>query len=129
MTTAIKPIRVEVDCVFRCPDCGCEKWYTVHELQYRTLLECVCGHKTPIIQVKSIDISFGCTVKSIPSLVQYTGLANKEEPNTKAFNSNMFISTMVTLGYNKTSACQKIKECENLYNGNDEDFLTLLLRT
>jgi hypothetical protein len=120
MTNKLKPKRIEVDCVYVCPECGCETWYTVLELKYRKTLECICGVNTLLVPVRNIN-------------VQYIGdddekLNKSGEHEGPVIPVNDFVSALSRLGCQKTDAKKLIKQLQPKYNGNDGDFMKLLLQ-
>lgn len=116
----IKPQRIEVDCVYVCPVCDCETWYTVHELKHRKVLECICGVNTPLVPVRNVH-------------VRYIGDADEQlsksgEREGPAIPVNDFVSALANLGCPKVNAKKLVTQLRPQYTGDDGAFMKILLQ-
>ena len=116
--TNLKPIRVEIDCVYTCPSCEAETWYTIRELKHKKHLDCLCGKRTRIQVIDSIEVMYAG--KATDSLDK-TGRASTR------FDHNDFIVTLARMGHQKSHAKALVEQCADQYDGDDGKFLSFLL--
>jgi hypothetical protein len=116
----IQPIRIEVDCVFQCPECKTETWHTIRELKRIKHLSCPCGTKTKIKPVVKVEVGYA---GEAPQSHGPTG--DTEGP---ALARDDFVASLVALGYRKAQAKLLVAQCADQYDGDDERFLTLLVQ-
>jgi hypothetical protein len=136
----LEPKRMEVDCVFVCPACSCETWYTIRELKHRKYLDCLCGTKTRIKPVQAVEVVYASNVTSsfdesghnqdICGRIQgrETRTTGKSDPNPVVIGHADFVNTLVHLGHKRSEAKRIVDFHIGEYDGNDENFLTLLLQ-
>ena len=116
---ALKPLRVEVDCVFQCRVCETETWYTLHELKHRKHLCCPCGHRCNIEPVTHVEVGYAGNVsEQLDQSGQRTG---------PAIDVDDFVATLVTLGHRKVDAHRLVREHAAEYDGDDAKFITRIL--
>jgi len=116
----LQPLRIEVDCVFECPECKCETWYTIRELQHRKHMTCPCGHKSQIHAVKSVELIYAGNVKE-----QLDKSGKRTGPVVCVDD---FAVSLVSLGWKKSDAYKLIQQHQDAYTGDDNQFLTFLLQ-
>lgn len=123
----LKPLRVEVDCVYSCPDCEAETWHTVRELEELTYLNCVCGTRTKLQIVDSVDVVYAGKTVGGDSLDK-TGRAVTAAMPTPSFNHGEFIATLTNMGHQASWAKTIVEQCAHEYDGDDGKFLSFLLK-
>ena len=115
----LRPLRIEIDCVFQCGTCGTETWYTIRELKHKTHLNCPCGQKTHIEPVHAVKITYaGKAIQSFD---------NDGRQNGPVFPADDLVASLVPLGYTKSTARKLVNNHQSLYEGDDGKFITLLL--
>ena len=136
----LSPKRIEVDCVFACPECSCETWYTIRELKHRTSLDCLCGTKTKIQPVQGVEVVYaGKKVSQFDQSGQNpdtTGQVERAETaKTATFATNPdqsghadFVATLVGLGHKRSEAKRIVDLHSGEFDGDDHKFITLLLQ-
>lgn len=116
---SLKPLRIETDCVFQCPTCEAETWYTIRELQHREHLSCICGKRTRITPVKHVEVFYVSK--------ETEQLSESGQRTRPAINLDDFVVSLVAIGHKKAAAKTLIKQCQDEYTGDDQTFLELLL--
>jgi len=116
----IKPLRIEIDCVYTCPSCKADTWYTIRELKYRKHLTCVCGKQTLLEPVRCVEVRYaGKAIEQLDKSGQRV---------SPAFPLEDFVVTLTTLGYTKSNARQLVLQHQHEYRDNDSEFLAFLLQ-
>ncbi len=115
----LKPLRIEIDCVFVCPSCETETWYTIRQLKRRKYLKCVCGQKTRLEPVHDVTLTYaGRATEQLDQSGHRTG---------PAVNTREFVAVLVQLGHKRALAQLLVEQCKDKYT-NDSQFLSLLLQ-
>lgn len=132
---ALNPQRIEIDAVYKCPDCGSEKWYTAREMEFRNVLDCVCGTRTEIAPIQHVKVTY---TNSSTQQFGKIGQIKKRQlkagkvsvvSTTDALSSHLmtFVDTLVSLGHKKPVAEQTVRDCSSKYDGDDNNFLAILM--
>ncbi len=115
----LKPIRVEIDCVFQCPTCNTETWHTIRELKHRKHLDCPCGSKTHIEPVHTVEVTYaGRATQAFDSAGKQSG---------PTFPLDDFVASLVSLGHKTAEAHKLVETHKDTHDGDDGKFLTFLL--
>ena len=115
----IAPLRIEVDCVYECPECKTETWHTIQELKRVKYLSCPCGTKTKIKPVASVEVGYAGEASQ-----QHSPTGHAEGPSLAHED---FVASLVAIGHRKAQAKLLVAQCADQYEGDDEQFLTFLI--
>lgn len=120
--STIKPRKVDVDCVFKCPQCTCEKWYTTNEIQNYRNFVCDCGYTCKFEPIKSIKIIY----KNIDEENMSASGYQKKASQTHLPDMSKFVDMLVSMGFKKKDAKATVNSYKSEYT-NDEEFAQKLI--
>ena len=129
----LKPKRVEIDCVYICPDCGSEIWYTIKEMKYRKFFECACTYKEKLAPVSRVLVEYkGEETELFCEAGEPKAMGTKTKPKPKpkkppAEDLSGFVATLTTMGFKKAEAQLRVSSNASKYDGDDGKFFNLIM--
>ncbi len=130
----IAPERLEIDCVFECPECKAETWLTLTQIENYQKFVCTCCNY--VDDIGSITVS--ANIEKLNKKYEGKKKENEEDDNSNAsepqntnvksgFDGDMFIGTLQSLGYKKSAAKKIVEDMAGEYDGDDEQFVHIIM--